>query len=160
MEPAPFSAGNLEILPLFSRWERASMEPAPFSAGNAPRRWFRVTASRCFNGAGAFQRRKLSDNVSFKFNKALLQWSRRLSAPETSGREGTSYKPVFASMEPAPFSAGNRTGLRSRATCGIRFNGAGAFQRRKPRCRVRRARSARSLQWSRRLSAPETRRTI
>ncbi len=228
MEPAPFSAGNSESNGIPHPRRSASMEPAPFSAGNSPYPVQCAAAHRGFNGAGAFQRRKqaalwrLSQSTS-GFNgagafqrrkhrdarrastpKPSLQWSRRLSAPETTPRmysflklsslqwsrrlsapetrrETQRNQPAEeASMEPAPFSAGNRqrrADAVSDARCfngaGAfqrrkryrqcpslarlhRFNGAGAFQRRKPqeRCHVRAARI--TLQWSRRLSAPET----
>ncbi len=182
MEPAPFSAGNRPERNASSEPQRASMEPAPFSAGNCRISGCDRKHRSSFNGAGAFQRRKLGRDVLLRLDvlgasmepapfsagnpsvvipvhevAVALQWSRRLSAPET----GHLWRTV--------------TGGSAR-----RFNGAGAFQRRKPAelladsaweniasmepapfsagnpppCRTLSSRHR--LQWSRRLSAPET----
>ncbi len=108
MEPAPFSAGNYDDDDDAAEITSASMEPAPFSAGNMPNLWAPSTRPAGFNGAGAFQRRKQEDHPDLRrrvdrFNGAgafqrrkladyvvafgsggQLQWSRRLSAPETN----------------------------------------------------------------------------
>ncbi len=155
MEPAPFSAGNLARSPLLVDSRLASMEPAPFSAGNMPDEAATTEESTGFNGAGAFQRRKpLGDTrcprISCRFNGAGAFQRRKhppaaLSADSASGFNGAgafqrrkpgagrwTQEAGMASMEPAPFSAGN------------------------PFVEFQRLLRWVSLQWSRRLSAPET----
>ncbi len=111
--------------------DHPSMEPAPFSAGNARLVVERDRLPRTFNGAGAFQRRKPYFARARPMKHPSLQWSRRLSAPETPAEAPEREQGGNPSMEPAPFSAGN-TANESHAEGSM------------------------ALQWSRRLSAPET----
>ncbi len=131
MEPAPFSAGNYQRPTGFDSRVDASMEPAPFSAGN----WDEEEVEQVEEVASMEPAPFSAGNMPFpicRVSGRKLQWSRRLSAPETGDdRWVRALKPLDASMEPAPFSAGN-TGWIIKACCARWcFNGAGAFQRRK-----------------------------
>src|SRR5207237_1387800 len=108
MEPSPLSDGDLLRALLLALIAVASMEPSPLSDGDA----------------------QASTKITWL---ARLQWSRRLSATETS-------------PSPAPPS-GTPGG----------FNGAVASQRRRPRRGAGPLGRRSRLQWSRRLSATETR---
>ena len=107
MEPAPFSAGNAPETLRDALNDVASMEPAPFSAGNLAFRAIRPSMSSRLQWSrrlSAPETRASADNNN---NGVELQWSRRLSAPETPGTSSSTPSPDAASMEPAPFSAGN-----------------------------------------------------
>ncbi len=134
----------------------------------------------CFNGAGAFQRRKHAPPPAAG---AIPPGASMEPAPFSAGNTPLTNElalAIQASMEPAPFSAGNVGHAREASSHPLGFNGAGAFQRRKPsgtpwgsrahscfngagafqRRKLSRPWSVTHrdnvLQWSRRLSAPET----
>src|SRR5579875_4120243 len=109
MEPRPFSRGNTDrCLAVYrglfrfngaaafqprKRGEEslvgpvgwyASMEPRPFSRGNGQPSFLAAIREGRFNGAAAFQPRKHDETVRRLKQLPMLQWSRGLSAAETT----------------------------------------------------------------------------
>ena len=181
MGPRLFSRGNTLLLASVFVALRASMGPRLFSRGNNPDCEAVESAFVSFNGAAAFQPRKLQGHNTGPPRIARLQWGRGFSAAETCRLLGRwrgactrfngaaafqprkrespgawAASPGSASMGPRLFSRGN--GQRASRPAGLshRFNGAAAFQprkRRNPRqCSLRGFR----LQWGRGFSAAET----
>ncbi len=112
------------------------MGPRRFSRGNLPPPRRPSLGGRCFNGAAAFQPRKLHPRHSKKDGRLWLQWGRGVSAaemkaphrarPPIRGFNGAAafqprksthtelHKPVhIASMGPRRFSRGNNAASRS-----------------------------------------------
>src|SRR5579875_26779 len=63
---------------------QASMEPRPFSRGNGQPSFLAAIREGRFNGAAAFQPRKHDETVRRLKQLPMLQWSRGLSAAETT----------------------------------------------------------------------------
>src|SRR5579875_1072343 len=132
------------------------MEPRPFSRGNEYTRPLRARLKACFNGAAAFQPRKLRSmldmsTVANGFNGAAAFQPRK---PVGYARHAA--YPGRASMEPRPFSRGNLARTRADAELHSASMEPRPFSRgnvmRNSRCLKRFS----SLQWSRGLSAAET----
>ncbi len=122
-----FSAAEMDRLPPKKAGRgQASMGPRLFSRGNQVQNSNRNQTSMGFNGAAAFQPRKLCEQCGSHLTRGPLQWGRGFSAAEMSYRElWTPFNPV-ASMGPRLFSRGNparsaRTGGGGYASMGPRL---------------------------------------
>ena len=132
---ATFQSRKLRLKNVAGAWPRClppSMEPRPFSRGNELLAAEGPAARRAgFNGAATFQSRKLDQGENVRTAMLLVQWSRDLSVAETRPSRPPCRRPgrfngaaTFqsrkliltcdlqperaASMEPRPFSRGNR----------------------------------------------------
>ncbi len=157
------------------------MGPPRFSGGKTiPARLSRGHVES-FNGAAAFQRRKVRQSPgpgrpTWSFNGAAAFQRRKEARSDPQTR-----RPPVASMGPPRFSGGkpHMVGILDKATFRLqwgrrvsaaesrstrarsvwaptRFNGAAAFQRRKDGPRQRHTRASIGLQWGRRVSAAES----
>ena len=183
MEPPPFGSGNWQgRKPLQNGCQFASMEPPPFGSGNramnrssSDTRWSLQWSHRLSAVETAVcdvdglegivlqwshrlsavetrrtPRRSGSGSRSFNGATAFRQWKRHLVGHTISGYWG-------ASMEPPPFGSGNSLwggGQRIRSSASMEpppFGSGNSIQSPVP------TRYWRSLQWSHRLSAVETR---
>ncbi len=107
MGPRLFSRGKMSRQPQPTRPWPASMGPRLFSRGKGS--WCRHDARRrgCFNGASAFQPRKVDPLYCTRFECGWLQWGLGFSAEERSKRPSSMrFKPRPASMGPRLFSRG------------------------------------------------------
>src|SRR5579875_2372153 len=132
MEPRPFSRGNWivpEYKPTVSmRFNgAAAFQPRKLVAGEKI-----IPPVNCFNGAAAFQPRKQRIPPSRSLRESRLQWSRGLSAAETNAT-------VCRQCEPRGFNGAAAFQPRKHqrqvlfpAGAPPGFNGAAAFQPRKP----------------------------
>ena len=132
------------------------MGPRPFSRGNTAMGPGGVPDRSRFNGAAAFQPRKLGICPTCGCVKTVLQWGRGLSAAETPQAARGPMKGEPASMGPRPFSRGNdflalRTHHADIASMGPRPFSRGNFSSWNCGSRMRS-----ELQWGRGLSAAET----
>ncbi len=73
-----------------------------------------------FNGAGAFQHRRLAENFRPLVTGCALQWGRCVSAPETVAQPQTALPLTAASMGPVRFSTGDRSRHKSQAANKLR----------------------------------------
>jgi len=131
MEPQLFSRGNIRASARVGCEHAASMEPQLFSRGNSHKASNCLLLSCCFNGAAAFQPRKLFLLNSSSVTLNELQWSRSFSAAEISHAGTVTALSMPASMEPQLFSRGNLLDAIDPSNPPAGFNGAAAFQPRK-----------------------------
>ena len=136
--------------------ETASMGPSLGSDGKRRTQERYSTRLQRFNGAVAWERRKVGDFERARSGAEVLQWGRRLGATE-------SFPGVFAEVSDASGFNGavawerrKESGTRTRSSRRTRrFNGAVAWERRKAVAIDFQAVVMPQLQWGRRLGATE-----
>ncbi len=132
MGPQRFSCGNAPPVAAPAPFVAASMGPQRFSCGNHAPTLHQIHHQTASMGPQRFSCGNASASPAALGRLRQLQWGRSVSAAETWRRLTRGTVMVSASMGPQRFSCGNGQGARADELGRRRFNGAAAFQLRKP----------------------------